>query len=260
MDQTVGSKDDRASELIGCAVKIGDFATRFFDEDNARGDVPAFQAKFPEAIEAASGDAGEVECGGTIAADTVGTEREIVVVVNVGAGLAFVHRKASAKKARSKRRNFGNEDFLSVQSGAFAAGSSKEFFVDWVVNDTSDDFVAVSECDRDAEAGIAMGEICGAVERVHVPAIFGVVITAETFFGGDSVGGEIFREAIDDGLFAAFVGLGDEVDVALVFYFRRAGVLFAKNFSGIEGGFDGDFVIGFQNVWQERLRRKSLNN
>jgi len=120
-------------------VKIGDFTTRFFDEDDARGDVPAFQAKFPEAIEAACGDAGEVEGGGAIAADTVGAKREIVVVVNVGTGLAFVNGKAGAKKAGSKRGNFGNRNFVSVQSGAIAAGSSEEFLVNWVINDTSDD-------------------------------------------------------------------------------------------------------------------------
>jgi len=260
VDQTIGSKDDRAAEFIRCAVKIGDFATRFFYEDDACGDVPTFQAKFPEAVEAPCGDAGKVECGGAIAADTVGTEREIVVVVNVGAGLALVNGKASTKEAGSKRRNFGNGDLLSVQSGAFAAGSGEKLFVYWVVNDTGDDVVAVRECDRDAEAGIAMSEICGAVERVDVPAIFCVVINAETLFGGDGVSGEIFGEAIDDGLFAAFVGLRDEVDVTFVFYFGRAGVLFAENFSGFESGFDGDFVIGFQNVWQERLRRKRLNN
>ena len=144
-------------------MKIGDFTTGFFDEDEACGDVPAFQAKFPETIKAACGDAGEVEGSGAIAADTVGTEREIVVVVNVRAGLAFVNRKAGAKKAGSERGNFGNGDFLSVQSGTFAAGSSEEFFVNWVINDTSDDFVPVGESDRDAETGIAMSEIGGSV-------------------------------------------------------------------------------------------------
>ncbi len=106
-------------------MKISDFATRFFDEYDAGGDVPAFQAKFPEAIEGACGDTGEVEGGGAIAADTVGAEREIVVVVNVGAGLAFVNGKAGAKKAGSKRWNFRNGDFLSVQSGTFAEGGSE---------------------------------------------------------------------------------------------------------------------------------------
>ena len=192
VDEAIRGEDDRAAELIGYAVKIGDFATRFFDEYDACGDVPTFQAKFPEAIEAARGDAGEVKGSGAIAADTVGAEREIVVVVNVGAGLAFVNRKAGAKKAGSERGDFGNGDFLSVQNSTFAASGGKELFIDGVVNDTGDDVVAVRECDRDAEAGIAVSKICGAVEWVDVPTIVGVVITAETLFGGDGVGGEIF--------------------------------------------------------------------
>jgi len=246
--------------LIGCAVKIGDFATGFFHENDARGDVPAFQAKFPEAIEAACGDAGEVEGGGAIAADTVGAEREIVVVVNVRAGLAFVNGKAGAKKAGGKRGNLGNGNFLSVQSGAIAAGSSEEFFVNWVINDTGHDFVAVGESDRDAETGIPVREIRGAVEWVDMPAIFGVVITAETLFCGDGVGGEIFGEAIDDGPFAAFVGLGNEVDVTFVFYLRWAGVLFAKNFSGFESGFDGDVEKSFCVIGQSGLQRKTVKD
>jgi len=260
VNKAIRGEDDRAAKLIGHAVKIGDFATRFFNEDDARGNVPAFQAKFPEAIEAPCGDAGEVERRRAIAADAVGPEREIVVVVNVGAGFAFVNGKAGAKKAGGKRGNFGNEDFLSVQRGTFAAGSSEEFFVNGIVDDAGDDFVAVSERDGNAETGVPVGEISGSVERVDVPAIFGVVITAETLFGGDGVRGEIFGEAVNDGLFTAFVGLRDEVDVAFVFYFGRAGVLFTENFSSCESGFDGNVVIGFQRVGQERLRRKKLNN
>ena len=115
----------------------------------------------------------------------------------------------------------------------------------------------MGESDRDAETGIAVGEIRGSVERVHMPAIFGVVVTAETLFGGDSVGWKIFGEAIDDCLFTAFVGLRDEIDVTFVFYFRRAGELFAEDFSGFEGGFDGDFEKGFCVIGQSGLQRKA---
>ena len=114
------------------------------------------------------------------------------------------------------------------------------------------------ERDGNAEAGIAVGEIRGSVERVDVPAIFGVVIAAETFFGGDGVGREIFGEAIDDGLFAAFVGLRDEIYVAFVLYFRRAGVLFAENFSSFESGFDGDFEKSFCVIGQSELQGKTV--
>ena len=91
-----------------------------------------------------------------------------------------------------------------------------------------------------------------------MPAIFGVVVNAEALFGGDGVGGKIFGETIDYGLFTAFVGLGDEIYVAFVFYFRRAGELFAENFSGFESGFDGDVEERFCVIGQSRLQRKTL--
>lgn len=46
---------------------------------------------------------------------------------------------------------------------------------------------------------------------------------------------------VDDSLLAALVGLGDEVDVAFVFDFGRARVLFAEDFAGFASGFKGDF-------------------
>jgi hypothetical protein len=50
----------------------------------------------------------------------------------------------------------------------------------------------VGEGDGNAEAGIAVGEIGGPVERVNVPAVFGVVIFPESFFSSDGVRREIF--------------------------------------------------------------------
>ena len=72
--------------------------------------------------------------------------------------------------------------------------------------------------------------------------------------------GEIFGKAVDDGLFAALVGLRDEVDIAFVFDLRRTGVLFAENFSGFESGFDGDFEKSFCVIGQSRLQRKSAKD
>ena len=54
-------------------------------------------------------------------------------------------------------------------------------------------------------------------------------------------------------MFAALVGLGDEVHVAFVFDFRRASEFFAKDFSGFESGLNSDIQIGFQIVRQMQL-------
>ena len=111
----------------------------------------------------------------------------------------------------------------------------------------------MSERDGDAEARIAMSEIRCAIERVHVPAKFGVAVLDQAFFRGDGMSWKMFCKASNDGLFAALVGLGDKVNVAFVFDFRRAGEFFAKDFPGFESGCDGDFQIILQIVRQMRL-------
>src|SRR5262249_15244826 len=128
---------------------------------------------------------------------------------------------------------------VAVESGPFTACGSEKLIVNRIVDDTDDDLVATGEGDGNAEAGVAVCEIGGAVERINVPAVFGVVVFAQAFFGGNSVRWEIFAEALDDGLFAAFVSLRNEVDVAFVFDFGRAREFFAQDFAGFPSGFEG---------------------
>jgi hypothetical protein len=51
------------------AGKVADQAAGLGDQQRAAGDVPGRQAELPEAVEASAGDVGQVECGGTRAAD-----------------------------------------------------------------------------------------------------------------------------------------------------------------------------------------------
>jgi hypothetical protein len=96
VNQTIGCEDDRAAKSVRIPNKIADSAAGFFHEKNTSGGVPAIQAKFPEGLKAASGDAGKIERGGSIPANAVRAEREIPVVVDVGARLALVRRKTGA--------------------------------------------------------------------------------------------------------------------------------------------------------------------
>src|SRR5215468_10103711 len=157
-------------------MKIADFSARFFDEKNAGRGVPALQAKFPKTVEASRGNAGKIERGGTVAADSVGTQCEIVVVMNVGTSLAFVNGKAGAEETGGKSRNFGDGDFVAVKCCAFAAGGSVELLVNRVVNHTDKNLIVVRKSDRYTEAWVAVSEVRCAVERINVPAKFGVVV------------------------------------------------------------------------------------
>src|SRR5262249_5886219 len=149
-------------------------------------------AKFPKTVEASRGNAGKIERGGTVAADSVGTQREIVVVMNVGTSPAFGNGKAGGKKTGGKRLNFGDRNLVAVKWGAFAASRGIEFFVNRVVDDTYENLITMRKSDRHTEARVAVSEIRCAVERINVPAKFGVVVLAEAFFRRDGVGWKIF--------------------------------------------------------------------
>src|SRR5262249_1488472 len=98
VDEAVGCENDGTTEPVRLILEITDSSTGFLDEEDARSGVPSLKTKFPKTIEAAGRYASEIECGGAITADAVGSQREIVVVVNIGAGLALVNGKARAEK------------------------------------------------------------------------------------------------------------------------------------------------------------------
>ena len=61
-----------------------------------------------------------------------------------------------------------------------------------------------------------MGEIGGAVERIHIPAVIGTGLLAAALFAHDVVLGETAAQPLDDQRFRAAVRFGDDVRGALV--------------------------------------------
>jgi hypothetical protein len=247
VNQAVGRENHGTSEAVRLAGKIADFAAGFLDQENTRGGVPTVKAEFPESLEATGGDTREIERGGTIAANSVGAEREIPVVMNIGAGLSFVRGEAGAQQTGRERFNLGDVNGLAIQCGASATGGGEKFIVDGVVNDTRDHRIALGKRDRNAEARVAVREIRGAIERIDMPAKLGGAFVAGSLLGGDGVVGEIFREPLDDRALGAFVGLGDQVGFSFVDDVRRSVELLAKDFTGVPGDFDGGFEIVFRH-------------
>ena len=89
-----------------------------------------------------------------------------------------------------------------------------------------------------------MGEIGGAVERIHVPAKFGSGVLAGALFGGDGMTGEILVETTDNELLGALVGLGDDVDfVAFVADVERAKEFLHEDLAGFLGNLEGGLQI-----------------
>src|SRR5713226_1097742 len=142
--------------------------------------------------------------------------------MNVGIGQALMNGKTGAEKTGGQSFNFGDTDFFAVECGAFTARGRVELVVNRIVDDAREDRVFVREGDGDAEAGIAVGKVRGAVKRIDVPAEFGGPFVASAFLGGDGMVGKVLRETLDDGLFGSLVGLRHEVDIALVSNMRGA--------------------------------------
>ena len=248
VDEAVGGEDDGTAELIGISGEIGDFTSGFFDEEDSGGGVPGLEAKFPETVEATGGDAGEIDSGGAIAADAVRALGEVAVVLEIWAGFAVAHGEAGTEKAGGNGGVFGDVHFLAVESGAFATGGAEEFVIEGIENYRSEKRAPLGERNGNAETGITVGEIGGAVERINVPAEFGSgrAFVTSSLFGGDGVVGKIFCEPLDDSFFGTFVGLGDEIDfVAFVVEVERARQFFDEDFAGFLGDFGGGFEIVF---------------
>ena len=121
VDQPISGEDDGASELVRIAREIRNFATGFFNQQNACGSIPFRKAEFPESVEAAARHGGKIQGGRAITAHSVRALGEIAVVLQIRARFTVAHGKAGAEEAGRKRADLGDVNFLAVERGAFAA-------------------------------------------------------------------------------------------------------------------------------------------
>ena len=107
-----------------------------------------------------------------------------------------------------------------------------------------------------------MRKICGAIERVYVPAEFRCGFAPRAFFGGNGVLRKVFMDSFDDGALGALVRLRDEIDLLpLVTDFHRLRQLFDKNLACFPGDLDRSFqiVLGHGKESSARVtKRRSL--
>ena len=86
-----------------------------------------------------------------------------------------------------------------------------------IVEKACDQFFATRQRDRNAEDGIAMRKVRGAVERIDEPAILGVEVRPGAFFAQDAEFRPARSQSLGDEFFRSAIGLGDQVNIALVF-------------------------------------------
>src|SRR5438309_3509075 len=213
VDETVGSEDDGTAQPVRISGEICDLATGFFDEQNSCGSIPFRKPEFPEAVEAAGGDRGEIERGGAIAAYAVRALREVAIVLKIGAGFAVSYRKTGAEEAGRKRGDLGDVNFLAIQRGAFAAGGREEFVVERIENDSGEQRGSLCKRNGNAETGIAVRIVRGAVKGINVPAEFRsrCALVPGSLFGSNSMVRKVLCQPLDDEPFRSLVRLSDEI-------------------------------------------------
>ena len=74
--------------------------------------------------------------------------------------------------------------------------------------------IPLGESDRNGKAGIPVGKIRGAVERINVPAKVRSrsALMPGSLFGSNGVVGKVLGQPFDDEPFRALVRLGNEID------------------------------------------------
>src|SRR5260370_26319534 len=154
VDEAVRCEDDKAAEMVRISREIGDFPASFLDEQDSGRGVPLLEAEFPEAVEAARGDRGEIERGGAIAAHAVGALREVAVVLKIRARFAVAHRETGAEQTGVKGCDFGDVDFFAAERRAFTARGGEKLVVERIEDDGGEKRLSLCEADCNPEARV----------------------------------------------------------------------------------------------------------
>ncbi len=111
---------------------------------------------------------------------------------------------------------------------------------------------------RNAELGKAVGEVGCAVQRVHIPPVFGFETLARALFAVHAVARKNLGQSRANELFAGAVGHGHKVHVALVFRFHAAGKIVAQQRARLARDscrFGNEYVAGFDRRFSRSLHR-----
>src|SRR5277367_1344250 len=145
------------------------------------------------------------------------------VIMDVQIVAALVRGKTGGHQADGHAFGVGNVDWFFIEEGALTAGCRKKFARDRVEHHGYERNSIFEQRDGNREAGIAVREIRGAIERVHVPFVTrSGGGAAGAFFGDDAMIWKFAAQTADDDGFGAFIGLSDEIYVAFIGDFLRA--------------------------------------
>ena len=110
MQQPIAAQNFPAVDIKRAAAKIRDLTAGFLHQQNARRGVPRIQIKFPISVKAAAGQVTQIQRSGTGTTDSMRSQRDLVIEVNVWVFMALVAGKTGGYQTFFKVANGRNMD------------------------------------------------------------------------------------------------------------------------------------------------------
>ena len=240
----VGEDVLRCRKRMKRAVHVAHAPAGFADQQDSGGHVPGIETEFPERVEPAAGDIGQVDRRRPGAADAVRRHGHLVIEVDVHVVMTLAAGEAGGGEAIGEARRLRHVNAAVVQPCSRSALGREHFSMERVIDHARDQLARALQAERDVEHGKCVREVGGAVQRIDVPAEFGSSVVAAAFFGDDAVGREVRAQPLDHELFAGAVGFGDEIEIAFQLEGDAALEEVRQQRAAFAGDFNGCFEVG----------------
>src|SRR5579862_1337873 len=160
----------------------GIFAARLGYEQPAGSHIPWIQTELPERVQTAAGHISQIDRRRSAAAYAVRQHAHLMVEVNVDALVAFAAGEAGGDERVFELRGLGNVNGAAIEECTGAKLGGEQLIVDRIEDHARYEFALLFERHGHVEAGEAVGEVGGAIERVHIPAETGRAFVASALF------------------------------------------------------------------------------
>ena len=209
----VSRTDVSGLEITVVALQVAHQPARFGDQQASGGHVPRLEADFKEAVVAPGGGVGQVQRGGTGAAQAGSFLHQVAHDVQVsiemfepGVG------KSCADQAVGEIKTLGDAQAPVVEVSAAPARGSEKLVLGRIVHHGLGDDAFVLQGDGYGILLEAVQEVGGAVQRVDDPDVFGVALGA-ALFSQDRMVRKGIQQGFDNGLLGCAIHFADVIGV-----------------------------------------------
>src|ERR1017187_7486236 len=231
-------------EIVRPSAHIGYQAARFGDQQPARRHVPGLQSEFPKPVQATAGHPRQIDGGRACAAHAMRGHGKLMVEVHVHAQVAPTGGEAGAQQTAIEAADCRNADAAIVKPSTRTALRGEHLLPDRIEYHSNHHLASPLQRQRYIEDGKGMREVGGAVQRVHVPAVFRRAGMAAAFLGHDAVLRKAGLQPLDHQFFGCAVGFRDQVKLALQLERHAPLEVGGQQRAGFTRNLNGGFQVG----------------